>query len=249
VCQGAGESPGLVEFLEHGGARLVQGQPVGLDQQPDRAGGWPAARHHCGVVGWCGLCLAAARAHPWNKVSRPGGRRRSWPSPPVLGSLAGRSSSRDRRGVGAFGAGGLAGTAGVSQADLAARGQGPVGLAGLLGEKAAAFGGGQRVDPPPLPVAVAHGCGGDHIAAAAPPVHMLETVRAGVAEAACVARSSACARSRRLRICRWAGRARRGRSARCSASTRAASTDSRPWPSWCCAARGPTTGRAGSPAV
>jgi hypothetical protein len=28
----------LVEFLEHGPAQLVEGQPVGLDQQPDRAG-------------------------------------------------------------------------------------------------------------------------------------------------------------------------------------------------------------------
>ena len=37
MCQGAGVT-GLVEFLEHGGAQLVQGQPVGLDQQPDRAG-------------------------------------------------------------------------------------------------------------------------------------------------------------------------------------------------------------------
>jgi hypothetical protein len=27
----------LVEFLEHGGAQLLEGEPVGLDQQPDRA--------------------------------------------------------------------------------------------------------------------------------------------------------------------------------------------------------------------
>ena len=38
LCVKAPGSPGLVEFLEHGGAQLVQGQPVGLDQEPDRAG-------------------------------------------------------------------------------------------------------------------------------------------------------------------------------------------------------------------
>jgi hypothetical protein len=48
----------------------------------------------------------------------------------------------------------------VGQADLAARGQGPVGLAGLLFEEAAAFGGGQeRV----VDLAVVEGAGGDQV--------------------------------------------------------------------------------------
>jgi hypothetical protein len=62
--------------------------------------------------------------------------------------------------VGAFGAGGLPWAAGVGQADLAARGQGPMGLAGLLGEQAAAFGGGKErlVD-----LTVLKGAGGDQV--------------------------------------------------------------------------------------
>jgi len=83
--------------------------------------------------------------------------------------------------VGAFGAEGLSWAAGVGQADLAARGQGPVGLARLLLEQAAAFGcrqerlvdlavvegaGGDQVVEvagrlPQLPVALADGGGGD----------------------------------------------------------------------------------------
>jgi hypothetical protein len=48
----------------------------------------------------------------------------------------------------------------VGEADLAARGQGPVGLAGLLGQQSAAFGGGQErlVD-----LAVVEGAGGDQV--------------------------------------------------------------------------------------
>jgi hypothetical protein len=46
--------------------------------------------------------------------------------------------------MGAFGAGGLSWAAGVGQADLAAGGQGPVGLAGLLGQQPAALGGGEE---------------------------------------------------------------------------------------------------------
>ena len=42
------------------------------------------------VVGGRGLCLAAARAHPRNRVSRLGGRHRPWPSPPFLGWFADR---------------------------------------------------------------------------------------------------------------------------------------------------------------
>jgi hypothetical protein len=43
--------------------------------------------------------------------------------------------------VGAFGAGGLGGAAGVVEADLAARGQGAVRLARLLTEQSAALSG------------------------------------------------------------------------------------------------------------
>src|SRR4029453_7866804 len=65
-----------------------------------------------------------------------------------------------RRGVGAFGAGGLSWTAGVGQPDLAARGQGPVGLAGLLLEQPAAVSCPQErlVD-----LAVVEGAGGDQV--------------------------------------------------------------------------------------
>ena len=81
----------------------------------------------------------------------------------------------------AVGAGGLAWAAGMGQADLAARGQGPVGLPRFLPKQATAFGCGQErlVDLavvegaggdevvevagrlPQLPVAVADGSGGD----------------------------------------------------------------------------------------
>ena len=62
--------------------------------------------------------------------------------------------------MGAFGAGGLSWAAGVGQADLAARGQGPVGLAGLLGEQAAAFG---RLQERVVDLAVVEGAGGDQV--------------------------------------------------------------------------------------
>ena len=74
--------------------------------------------------------------------------------------LAGRPSRRDRRGVGAFGAGGLAWAAGVGQADLAARGQGAAGLARLLGQQPAALGGRQQ---PLVDLAVVEGAGGDQV--------------------------------------------------------------------------------------
>jgi hypothetical protein len=50
--------------------------------------------------------------------------------------------------------------AGVGQADLAARGQSPVGLAGLLCEEAAAFGGCQELV---VDLAVVEGAGGDQV--------------------------------------------------------------------------------------
>ena len=62
--------------------------------------------------------------------------------------------------MGAFGAGGLGWAAGMGQADLAARGQGPVGLAGLLGEEAAAFGGGKELM---VDLVVVEGAGGDQV--------------------------------------------------------------------------------------
>jgi hypothetical protein len=60
---------------------------------------------------------------PWNRSAGRGGRRRPWPSPPLLGRLASRPQGR-RPGMAAFGAGWLGGSAGMGEADLAARGQG-----------------------------------------------------------------------------------------------------------------------------
>src|SRR5918994_3271061 len=99
-----------------------------------------------GGRGGRGLRLAAARAHPMDTTSRSGGRR--WPSlsPPLLGSFAARSGWWGWRTMAGVGVGAVGGRAGVGQADLAAGGQGAVGLAGLLGEQAATFGGpGQAV--------------------------------------------------------------------------------------------------------
>ena len=47
--------------------------------------------------------------------------------------------------MGAFGAGGLGWAAGVGQADLAARGEGAAGLAGLFGQQPTALGGCQEL--------------------------------------------------------------------------------------------------------
>ena len=132
------------------------------------AAGWAGSR-----VGWlpmqapsCGWWVGAGSA--WRRHA-PTPRTRSAGQVaggghghhlPLLGSLAGRPSGRGRRGVGAFGAGGLAWAAGVGQADLAARGQGAAGLAGLLGQQPAAFGGRQE---PLVDLAVVEGAGGDQV--------------------------------------------------------------------------------------
>src|SRR5215213_4374386 len=132
-----------------------------------------------GGWGGCGLCVAAARAHPMDTVSRSGGRRRPWRSPPLRCWFADRAQRR--RGMGAFGAGGLPWAAGMGQPDLAARSQSAMGLAGFLGQQPAALrrrkqplvdlaldkraGGDQVVEVagrlPQLPVAVADRGGGD----------------------------------------------------------------------------------------
>jgi hypothetical protein len=61
---------------------------------------------------------------------------------------------------GAFGPGGLGRTAGMGQADLAARGQGAAGLAGLLSKQPAAFGGRQQ---PLVDFALVEGAGGNQV--------------------------------------------------------------------------------------
>src|SRR5215218_4709955 len=91
-----------------------------------------------GWSGWVRALFGGGTRPPSGHLQPAGWPAPAMASPPLLGSLAGRSSRRDRRGVGAFGAGGLGWAAGVRQADLAARGQGPVGLAALLFEQAAA---------------------------------------------------------------------------------------------------------------
>src|SRR5829696_6217647 len=80
---------------------------------------------------------------PRTAVSRSARPRRPRASPPFLGPLASRAQRRLRDLV-TFGAGGLSWAAGMGQADLAARGQGAAGLAGLLGQQPAALGGGQE---------------------------------------------------------------------------------------------------------
>jgi hypothetical protein len=62
--------------------------------------------------------------------------------------------------VGAFGAGGLSWAAGVAQADLAARSQGPICLAGLVGEEAASLGCDQELV---VDLAGVEGAGGDEV--------------------------------------------------------------------------------------
>jgi hypothetical protein len=83
------------------GLQVLQQLPVAGDRPVVRVwrSGWPGSRVGglpiqellpVRVVGGRGLCLAAARAHPLEQVSRPGGRRRPWPSPPLLGWVADR---------------------------------------------------------------------------------------------------------------------------------------------------------------
>jgi hypothetical protein len=62
--------------------------------------------------------------------------------------------------MGAFGAGGLGWAAGMLEADLAAGGQGAVGLARLLGQQPAALGGRQE---PLVDLAGVEGAGGDQV--------------------------------------------------------------------------------------
>ena len=58
------------------------------------------------------------------------------------------------------GAGAVGSRAGVGQADLAARGQGALGLAGLLGEQAAACGG---LEQAVIDLVLVEGAGGDQV--------------------------------------------------------------------------------------
>jgi hypothetical protein len=60
----------------------------------------------------------------------------------------------------AFGAGWLGWSAGMGEADLAARGQGAVGLAWLLGQQPTAFG---RLEQSLVDLAVVEGAGGDQV--------------------------------------------------------------------------------------
>ena len=62
--------------------------------------------------------------------------------------------------MGGVGAGAVGCRAGVGQADLAAGGQGAVGLAGLVGEQAAALGG---LEQPVVDLVVVEGAGGDQV--------------------------------------------------------------------------------------
>jgi hypothetical protein len=62
--------------------------------------------------------------------------------------------------MGGVGAGAVGVRAGVGQADLAARGQGAVGLAGLLGQQAATLGGLEQAVVDPV---VVEGAGGDQV--------------------------------------------------------------------------------------
>jgi len=62
--------------------------------------------------------------------------------------------------MGAFGAGGLGRAAGVGQADLAARGEGAVGLAGLLGPQPTPLCG---IQEPLVDLALVEGAAGDQV--------------------------------------------------------------------------------------
>jgi hypothetical protein len=62
--------------------------------------------------------------------------------------------------MGAVGAGGVSGAAGVGEADLAAGGQGAAGLARFLSQQPTALGRGQE---PLVDLAVVEGAGGDQV--------------------------------------------------------------------------------------
>ena len=62
--------------------------------------------------------------------------------------------------MGGVGVGAVGGRAGVGQADLAARGQGALGLARFVGEEAAAFGG---LEEAVVDLVVVEGAGGDQV--------------------------------------------------------------------------------------
>jgi hypothetical protein len=62
--------------------------------------------------------------------------------------------------MGGVGVGAVGGRAGVGQADLAARGQGAVGLAGLVGEQPAAFSGPEQAV---VDLVVVEGASGDQV--------------------------------------------------------------------------------------
>src|SRR5215218_358030 len=111
---------------------------------------------------WVGAGSAWRRHAPTPRTwaNRPGGRQRSWPSPPLLGSLASRTQGWGRRGVGVFRAGGMGWPAGMGQADLAARGQGSAGLAGLLSQQSTTLG---RLEESLVDLAVVEGAGGDQV--------------------------------------------------------------------------------------
>src|SRR5215217_1455507 len=114
-----------------------------------------------GRSGWVRALLGGGtRPPPWIRTSRPGGRRRPWPSPPLLDSLAAGSGWWGWRGMGGVGVGAVGGRAGVGQADLAAGGQGALGLAGLISEQAAAFG---RLEQALVDLVVVEGAGGDQV--------------------------------------------------------------------------------------
>src|SRR5919107_10430 len=93
--------------------------------------------------GWARALLGGGTRPPREQLlSRPAGRRRPWPSPPLLDPLAPVPDDAGGRGLcwGAVGIGARGGVGGVVRAALAGRGDGPVGLAGLLGQQPVVFG-------------------------------------------------------------------------------------------------------------
>src|SRR5215211_800576 len=95
-----------------------------------------------------------------DRASRPAGRRWPWASPPLLGPLATRSGWQGWRSMGGVEADAVRGWAGVGQADLAAGGQGALGLAGFVAEQPAAFGG---LEEAVVDLLVVEGAGGDQV--------------------------------------------------------------------------------------
>jgi len=79
----------------------------------------------------------------------------------------------------------------VGQADLAARGQGPVGLAGLLSQQPAALSG---IQEPLVDLAVVKGAGGDQVVEVA---GRLPQLPVAVADGAAATRASSSARAAR----------------------------------------------------